>query len=270
MSSFSAAFVLDALRRGPLREPAHAWLYEVRNGTGAIAHERYADALVLSVWPSRGLWLAGVEVKVSRSDWLRELDAPQKSAAIQQYTDYWWVAAPEGVVQAGEIPAAWGAYEVTTGGKVALLKPAPRLDAEPPSKEFLCSVLRNQAGMLASAQQRGHDAAFREAEASVDRSAIDAARATAEAIELERRKLEQSVFELQRQVGDLRGAISGFEKASGVKLDASDLRCFGRPEALGRAFRAACALGDFDTEQIAARFDAAAAALRAAVPWSGA
>ena len=60
---------LLALRYAP---PAYAFFEEVRAQTGYAAGGS-ADGLALSLWPSRGIELHGFEVKVSRSDWLREL-----------------------------------------------------------------------------------------------------------------------------------------------------------------------------------------------------
>ena len=40
---------------------------------------RVCDFMALDLWPSKGLELHGHEVKVSRSDWLRELREPAKA-----------------------------------------------------------------------------------------------------------------------------------------------------------------------------------------------
>jgi hypothetical protein len=117
-------------------------LEEVRNGTGYVRTLRSADALVCSCWPSRGLWLAGVEIKVSRSDWLREIKDPAKSSEIQRWCHYWWIAAPAGLVHDGELPKTWGLLEHASG-KLSVKVQAPKLEAEPPSMTFLASVLRS-------------------------------------------------------------------------------------------------------------------------------
>jgi len=62
----------------------HAVLFDVADGTGGKITRR-ADAIVQALWPSRGLWLAGVEIKVSRGDWLRELKDAGKADAIARY-----------------------------------------------------------------------------------------------------------------------------------------------------------------------------------------
>lgn len=147
MGDVTAATIRAALR---VHYPsgAYAVLEEVRNGTGyARKVERYADALVCSCWPSRGLWLAGIEIKVSRSDWLSELRDPSKSAEIQQWCDYWWIAAPAGLVREGELPVTWGLleYDPAARGKDKLVAraKAPKLEPAPMSAAFIASVLRS-------------------------------------------------------------------------------------------------------------------------------
>ncbi len=153
--------VLRALEDGPFSKPAHVWLYEVRNATGWNRTERYADAIITSVYPSRGIWLAGIEVKVSRSDWKKELTDPLKSDAIQRYCDYWYVAAAEGIVELGEVPEKWGFYEVSAGDNprrpAKLVKAAPKLETAPLDCRFVASVLRNQAEASEAIRRDGHD-----------------------------------------------------------------------------------------------------------------
>lgn len=73
--------------------PEYALMFEVRSGTGHSSQVRYADAMALGLWPSRGLELTGFEIKVSRSDWLRELKEPQKADRIGRFCDRWYVVA---------------------------------------------------------------------------------------------------------------------------------------------------------------------------------
>jgi len=125
------------------RYAAPEWkvLFEVRNFTGIAGRERYADALCFNMFPSRGQELHGIEVKLSRSDWVRELKQPEKSAAIQKYCDRWFVLAAPGVVDQGELPGSWGLIE-PNGARLHTLVAAPKLEAEPFSRGFFLSLLR--------------------------------------------------------------------------------------------------------------------------------
>jgi len=138
----TAQEIMDVLREKLWTDGAHAWMYEVANATGGRA-SRYADALVCSCWPSRGLWLAGIEAKVSRSDWTRERDMPEKSAPIQKYCRYWWLVTTPNIARPEEIPELWGHIEVN--GKHRILKQAPELKPEPPTIDLVASIVRNTA-----------------------------------------------------------------------------------------------------------------------------
>ena len=52
-----------------------------------VYFEISGDAVIMSLWPSRGLELHGVEIKVSRADWKREAADPAKAEAIAAYCD---------------------------------------------------------------------------------------------------------------------------------------------------------------------------------------
>jgi len=142
--------VANLLTQKVWSEPAFATLREVRNGTGYRRTERYADLVVVSCWPSRGLWIGGVEIKVSRSDWTRELRDPEKSAEIQKWCKYWWVAAPIGVVRDGELPETWGLVEVTES-TAKLKRAAPELKPAELDVGFVASLLRNQSRSVQAA-----------------------------------------------------------------------------------------------------------------------
>lgn len=133
--------------------PAYALLEEVADGTGARARRR-ADALVIGCWPSRGLTIEGVEIKVARSDWLRELKKPRKSEAVQRYCDHWWIAAPSGVVDPDELPRTWGLLELQKGGKLRVRVAAPALDPQPLDRSLLASLARAMHEGVQSAEQR--------------------------------------------------------------------------------------------------------------------
>src|SRR5438128_1984050 len=91
--------------------PEYALLYEVAKGTGSYGG-RYADAVAMSLYPSRGLYLSGFEVKTSRSDWLSEMKNPKKADDIGKYCDFWYlVVGSNSIVKPGELPLTWGLIE---------------------------------------------------------------------------------------------------------------------------------------------------------------
>ena len=118
-----------------------AVFFEVADGTGTN-NKRYADAVAMNLWPSRGLELHGFEIKVSRSDWLSELKNPEKSAAIQQYCDRWWIITPAGIVKPGEMPPTWGQYEVSEKGQIRQIIAAPKLEPKDVNRNFMAALMR--------------------------------------------------------------------------------------------------------------------------------
>lgn len=173
--------------------PAYCLLEQVADGTGARQH-RWADAVAMSVWPSRGYDIHGIEVKVSKYDWKNELKQPEKSDAVQKFCNRWWIATPdETIIAPGELPPTWGWMVCTAKGSMKVIREAPKLDPKPVSIEFVASVLRNVQ------------------------------KADESAIELERRKAydkgrEEGGGYLKEQYANLKKAVEEFETASGIKL----------------------------------------------------
>src|SRR5215831_12205622 len=83
--------------------PEWALFFNVANGTGARTY-RYADAMGMCLFPSRGLELHGFEVKISKSDWKREAADPEKAETIAAYCDRWWVVTPPDLFNGENIP----------------------------------------------------------------------------------------------------------------------------------------------------------------------
>jgi len=136
----TAHALLERLRQ---RWPTPEWsvFTEVPNSTGGYSSRR-ADLVAMNMWPSRGLAVHGVEIKVRRSDWLRELKNPSKSGPIQQYCDFWWIVVGPGVVfEKDEIPSTWGLLELR-GTRLMKVKEAPKLEATPPDRSFVAALLR--------------------------------------------------------------------------------------------------------------------------------
>lgn len=143
----TTAAINNALRK---RYCAPAWslLFNVSDATG-FNGSRYADAIAMSVWPSRGLELHGFEVKASRSDWQKELATPSKAEEIASYCDHWWLVSNKLAAKEEEIPPAWGWLEFDDG-KLTLRKQSVKTEAKPMTRTFLASLLR-RAGEAARA-----------------------------------------------------------------------------------------------------------------------
>lgn len=187
---------------------AHAFLPQVRNTTGYGRKPRTADALVMGLWPSRGLHLHGFEIKASRSDWLQELRNPAKAEEICQYCDFWWVVVGDAdIVQGEELPSTWGLL-VPKGKKTLVAKvTAPKLEPKAPTLGFLASVIRSVEAVV------------------FDKSALDDAKRVGydEGYEIGSSVGDSNQrYELRNQIGRieiLEKTLKTFEEASGLKID---------------------------------------------------
>lgn len=119
--------------------PEWAVFFEVANGTGATSR-RYADAVAMNLFPSRGLGIHGFEIKISRSDFKNEIKNPHKAEEIAQFCDRWWIVAPKGMIAPEEIPDAWGL--IVSNGGLRESKPAKQLEPKPLTKCFFAALAR--------------------------------------------------------------------------------------------------------------------------------
>jgi hypothetical protein len=139
------ADVLDALhdRYGTVHGNGqrYAVASQVRSRAGFDAR-RTADFVAMDLWPSARLTLHGHEVKVSRSDWLRELKDPTKAAEFIPYMNTWWIVVSDArIVREGELPDDWGLMAMR-GSRLAEVRKAPRRDALPLTPSRLAALLR--------------------------------------------------------------------------------------------------------------------------------
>src|SRR5258706_2777904 len=124
-------------------EESQGWLlfYEVANGTG-FKGTGYADALAMSIWPSRGISLHGFEVKRSRSDLLKELRDENKANHFLKYCQHWWLVVSDVKFTEGvEVPATWGIL-APRNQVLYQIKPAPKLEPEPWTPHFMAAMMR--------------------------------------------------------------------------------------------------------------------------------
>lgn len=161
------------------------FLREVLAHTGGWGEQQRFDALALGLVPSVHYARIVYEVKVSRSDWLRELKplppvfeyygrrlnvadsadvarsgeengltrrerAAKWDAAMAVATEFWY-AAPVRCILPNELPEGAGLLEVRPWGKSGELRArvavgAKRLDTQAPGPEFWAAVLRKLAG----------------------------------------------------------------------------------------------------------------------------
>jgi hypothetical protein len=185
--------------RAKLPAGEYVIMEEVSDAAG-FNRSRSADALAMSLWPSRGLHLLGFEIKVNRGDWLRELKDPAKAEAIAQYCDYWIMLAPKGLIPPSELPATWGLWELD-GSALRGTVQATKLNAATCSRSFLAALLRRAD----------------EANTAIVRKLIDSERdKERDAFE---KRVQESVDARTSSHKELRESVARFETQSGIKID---------------------------------------------------
>lgn len=208
--------------------PEWACFPEVSNATGGRARRR-ADAIAMSLWPSRGLIIRGFEIKQSRSDLKRESKDPEKAETVARFCDEWWFVTPEGLVNdiETEIPPRWGLMEACKKGHLRTRKKAERTDAAEPNREFLAAVLRRAQEHMAHALKsyvRRSDIA----------EEIEQAEARGE------KKAPLALSAIKGELGRANRAIEAFAKESGIKI--LEDHWHDRGEELGKAVRVGMAI----------------------------
>ena len=128
------------LLRHKHQAPEWATFAELANATGGA--RRYIDFYAMNLWPSSKHKKIAYEIKVSRSDFMRELDRPAKRAFSEQVANECYFAMQVGIIKAlDEIPEGWGLIEATKGG-MRIKKRAQYREIEPLSEGFLMAIAR--------------------------------------------------------------------------------------------------------------------------------
>jgi hypothetical protein len=201
------------LLRAKYPPDAYAFLTEVGNSTG-FGCRRHCDALVMSLWPSRGLEIIGIEVKVRRSDWLKELATPEKAEEIARYCDRWYLAVgDENIVQEGELPKGWGLIVPKADDTLRIKTEAKLTEPEPqPDRAFLAAILRQVQNQV------GEEAAFQRGRIEGKKESDD---------------YHKNHNWAEQELQQLKKDLAAFEKASGVSIKEG----WHTPEKVGEAVR---------------------------------
>jgi hypothetical protein len=183
----------------------YALFFDVPDNVGTNAHRR-ADAIAVGCWKSVGHMIEGFELKVSRSDWLREVASVTKADPFIERCDRWWlVTSSPAIAKMEEIPACWGWMAVTKGG-LRVQRPAPRLAQDNPNyihRMFAVGILRKLQEDMTKAPEVAQMilAAHEKREAEIEQ------------------RVKWKTEHNARRVTELEGRIAKFEAESGLKID---------------------------------------------------
>lgn len=118
-----------------------AFFSHLRNGTGLLSDDRTFDAYAINTWPSKKHLRIAYEVKVSKADFMREVNSPYKRASAMDASNQYYFVAPRGMLEAREIPENCGLIEVDAGGLKTRVAARHR-EIKAPDLQFICSLLR--------------------------------------------------------------------------------------------------------------------------------
>lgn len=138
------------------RHPKPEWfvIEELRDGTGSM-QRRSVDVTAFNAYPSKKFWRVAYEVKRSRSDFMRELQQPEKRAfAETHFHETFFVTSP-GVCDPDEVPEGWGLLVTTKAGdKLRQVKAARQRMPEPFTDASTVALLRQASYRVDALEKR--------------------------------------------------------------------------------------------------------------------
>lgn len=136
----TAKEVLDVLKFR-YAEPEWIFIPEMRMGSGYNGNSmQRVDAWALNTFPSSGHTKIAFEIKVYRSDFLKEIARPEKRIPAMTVSEYFYFVTLEDVAKPEEIPDDCG--WIIVKDKCYTKKKAPLHKCEPPSWSFISSLFR--------------------------------------------------------------------------------------------------------------------------------
>lgn len=128
-----------------IRHPSPEWanFVELRAGTG-YKNKGQFDFMTFQTWPSKGFRRIIYEIKVSRGDFVKELNNLEKRLPAEQIAHECWFAMPVGLVKPDEVPEGWGLVEQIKNGMRAK-KQAKQRNPKDLSEKFFMMLARRSA-----------------------------------------------------------------------------------------------------------------------------
>ncbi len=163
------------------------------------------DAMAMAMWRSLGLEVHGFEIKISRSDWLREIKQPHKADEFFQYCNRWWLCvADQAIVKNGELPPKWGLLVPHAQGLKAVVE-AQALKPEPLDRAFVAEILRH--AYKADKQSVRWEQRFK---------------STPEELQSSARSIEHSITNIERRLSHLQYGLQAVREELAKTVPAGD------------------------------------------------
>lgn len=167
-ASMTTRELMDRLRRHYIKPGAMpGGIFIEECGLNGLTARR-VDALYVGFTSTSGRTLVGHEIKVSRADWLHELDQIHKADLWADQCHEWWLVTPdETIVHDGELPAGWGHLVVNprTRTRLRAVTKAQRHEGREPSWQITRSIMAR----LDTLQQQERAAFVRDLRPKIER-----------------------------------------------------------------------------------------------------
>ncbi|OBC14075.1 hypothetical protein A5784_30705 [Mycobacterium sp. 852013-50091_SCH5140682] len=190
--------------------PGGVFLPEVGQNGGWGSGSR-ADAVYVGFTSSSGRILIGHELKISRSDWLNELNKPGKADAWADECHEWWLVVNDpAIVHEHELPAGWGLMSPSPRSKNRMQVHTPAVRKDPrvhrPAWNAVRSIMARQDTLRAQAAEALRRAAREDARRDFDKQVAAA---------VDRRLAAGG----QHDATQIRERLTQIEQALGAKID---------------------------------------------------
>lgn len=202
-------------------------IHEARRGPGFSGNSGAIDLLAINTWESRGLQRVAHEIKVSRGDWVREMQNPGKADWIWRITHQFFLVVPapfDSIVRDGELPPTWGLMELTNAGRLRVVTKCPKHAQQEPT-------VAQMTGWLAQVDRFGKRTSAAE---------LDAARAEGRRDGFEQAKLRDRDEQAAETYRLLSREVAEFQRATGIDLKAAAANASGAEARRLRAMYRMC------------------------------
>lgn len=193
-----------ALRGRYSKADGYVHLEELQNVGGMMRVQgiRRCDFWAMSIYGSRGYETHGVEIKVRRSDLVRELKDPSKAEGLAAFCDYWWLAVGDRELLDGlRIPKAWGILWPRGDNLVQKRAPERTPSADAWDRAFVAALI----GRCWSSAPEKKLAKLRRQRDKAEREGYS-------------RGYREGKQRVEDRHSELRERVDAFEAASGIKL----------------------------------------------------
>ena len=118
-------------------------LEQVPDGTG-YEQSRWIDVVIFKMWRMHGLTRSAYEIKVSRQDFVHELQHPEKHQWCKDSFHEFWFVAPKEILKEEELPSGAG-WMYPQGDKLVIGRHAPHNDNPVLNDILLAAFMRSAA-----------------------------------------------------------------------------------------------------------------------------